>query len=404
MTAVPAVEAAESRARSPVVVLAGTVAATTVVLGVVTGVGPLVGPLSSAYGVSTGAVSLVLSTTLCVALGLGLVTGPVARRVGPRRLLALAALGVPAGLVAAAVGDDVVLAGAALTVGVGGGAGCVIVPMTAAVGTVFERGRGAALVVATSGGALATVATPPATVAMLHAAGPRGALLTLAAVSAVVLGACTAAAPGRPADDVRPDGPARSAGITVLLAETGFRRLAVASVALTAAMFVPVIHLPGHVAARGSDLAAGAALLTVAGAASLLGRLVAVPAVARWGAWPVFRTGAVTLAGALCAWPLVDAPAGFVAFAVAFGLGHGAYVGLAGAVTAALYGVDALAPRLGVLHAATALGGLIGPAGAGAAVDLTGRSSGAVLVAAALGLTGVAVLTSVRPCADVTSG
>lgn len=127
-------------------------------------------------------------------------------------------------------------------------------------------------------------------------------------------------------------------------------------------MFIPIFHLPGYATARGMDLAAAAGLVTLAGTTSLAGRFVAIPAVSRWGAWPVCRAGATVFCGALVLWAVADSPVELAGFAVVFGLGHGAYVGLAGAVVAQLYGTDAVGLRLGLLYAAAALGGLIGPA------------------------------------------
>ncbi len=379
--------------RSPSVQLGATVAGTTVTLGLTTGSGPLVGPLADGYRVSSAAVSLVLAIMLSAALGLGVVTGPLAQRHGTRPLVALAAVLVPAGLLAAAATDRFVVAGASLAIGVGGGTGCVVVPMTTAAGAAFERHRGAALVVATAGGGLATILAPPVIVALLGGLGLRGTLVALAAASALVLSTCAAAAPTRPSVNAVerrvPDGPASR--LTAVLAETGLRRLLATTVALTAAMFVPVVHLPGHAVAQGLNLATGAALLTLAGAAGLVARLAAVPAVSRWGAWPVQRVGAAVFTGALGAWTVADGLAGLAAVAVAFGLGHGTYVGVSGAVVAQLYGIHGLGLRLGLFYLAAATGGLIGPSTAGAAADLTGAPIAAVIVAAALGLAGCAL-------------
>lgn len=384
--------------RSPAVLLAATVAGTTLVLGLTTGTGPLVGPLADGYRVGTAEVSLVLAVMLCAALGLGVVTGPLAQRYGARLPVGIAAVLVPAGLLAAAATDRFAVAGAALAVGVGGGAGCVVVPLTAAAGTAFERHRGAALVVATVGGGLATIVAPPVTVALLDGLGLRGTLVALSAAGALVLGACAAAAPGR--RDVGVVGPPGSAGdgpgLTAVLAEPGLVRLLAATVALAAAMFVPIVHLPGHAVAHGLPLAAGAALVTLAGAAGLVARLAAVPAVSRWGAWPVQRVGAAVFTAALVTWASADGWAGLVAVAVAFGLGHGVYVGVSGAVVAQLWGLRGLGLRLGLFYLAAAAGALIGPSTAGVAADLTGTPAAPAVLAACLGIAGCGLQATVR--------
>ncbi|QJY48693.1 hypothetical protein HOP40_25320 [Pseudonocardia broussonetiae] len=247
---------------------------------------------------------------------------------------------------------------------------------------------------ATAGGGLGTVVTPPVLAALLPVLGLPGTLRAAGLVSAGVLVACVPACPGRP----RPAG-RRTPAAGRPSAGPGWRLLAAATVGLTAAMFVPFTHLPGYAAAHGTDPAGGAALVALAGAASLTGRLLAVPAQARWGAWAVHRAGAAVFCGAFALWATAAGPTGLTAFAVVFGLGHGAYLGVAAAVVLQLHGTDALALRIGSLHAATAVGGLVGPAAAGVAADLTGSPSAAVAVGAALGVAGCAVLAAVRPTA-----
>ncbi len=385
--------------RPQTVLLAATVAATTVALGLTTGTGALVGPLADGYRVGTAEVSLVLAVTLCATLGLGVLTGPLAQRHGTRPLVAVAALLVPAGLLIAAATDRFAVAGMALAVGVGVGAGCVVVPMTAAAGAAVDRHRGAALVIATAGGGLATVVAPPVTVALLGGLGLRGTLIAFAVISAMVLGAAAAAAPGRPdlTTEGREQRPAGQPGLVSALSEPGLRRLLAATVVLAAAMFVPVVHLPGYAVAYGSSLATGAAMVTLAGAASLAARLAAVPAVSRWGAWRVQRAGAAVFTAALGTWMLTDGPAGLAAVAVAFGLGHGAYVGVSGAVLAQLYGVPGLGLRLGLVYLASATGGLIGPAAAGAIADVTGTPVAAAVLATTLGAAGCVLQMTIRP-------
>ncbi|GAA4896989.1 MFS transporter [Actinomycetospora straminea] len=368
--------------------LAATVAATTVALGLATGTGPLVGPVAAEFGVGAGAASLMLAATLATMLGLGVVTGPRAQRHGPRHLVALGAVAVPAGLVVLALAPSFPLAAAGFALGVGGGAGCLFVPLQAAVGAVARR-RGPALVLATAGAGLATVVAPPSTVALVGALGLRDAALVLAGIAAVVLGACVPAVPagGDPdaaAPGLRTVGPA--------LRDPAFRRFVLGDVGLCAAMFVPYVHLAGFAGARGADLATGAALVAAAGAASLLARVAAVPAVARWGAWTVCRVGAVAMTVTLGAWLLADGRVvGSALVAVAFGCAHGAFVGVSGAAAAQLFGVTGFGLRLGVLHLAAAAGGLLGPALAGLAADAAGGPTAGIAVAVVLATAGSAL-------------
>ncbi|MDD7940715.1 MFS transporter [Actinomycetospora lutea] len=367
--------------------LVATVAATSVGLGLATGTGPLVGPVAAEFGVARGAVAVMLAATLAVTLGLGVITGPWSQRHGARPLVVLGAVAIPAGLLVLAGAGSFPVAAAGFALGVGGGAGCLFVPLQTAVAAVIERRRDAALVVASAGAGLATVVTPPATVALVGALGVRGAAVVLAVVAAVVVGACAPAAPTG-----RRDATTSAAGLRTVLADPAFRRFVLGAVGLCAAMFVPFVHLASFATLRGAGLAIGALLVAVAGSASLLARLVAVPAVARWGAWPVCRAGAVALPVSVAGWLLADGRlAGLLAFAVVFGCAHGAYVGVSGAAAAQLFGVAGFGLRLGVMHLAAAAGGLLGPAVAGLVADAAGSPAAGIAVAVACGAAGCAV-------------
>ena len=331
------------------------------------------------------------AATLATMLALGVVTGPLAARHGARPLVALAAVLVPGGLLVLAAAPGFPVAAAGFALGVGGGAGCLFVPLQAAVGAAFERRRGPALVVATAGAGLATVIAPPATVALVAPLGLRSAAVVLAAVAAVVLGGVRSRGARRRAEGAeRP--PRRSRGLRAVLADRRFRRLGLGAVGLSAAMFVPFVHLAPFATLRGIDLATGAALVAAAGAASLAARLAVVPAVARWGAFAVFRTGAVAMTLSLGLWAAAHGGAALAGFALVFGGAHGTVVGLTGATAAELFGVVGFGRRLGVLHLAAAVGGLVGPSTAGFVAEASASPSAGVAVAAAFGVGGCAAL------------
>ena len=375
--------------RAPVAVLVRAITATTVALGLATGTGPLADPFAAEFGVGRGAVSSMFSATLFLLLGAGLVSGPVAARHGTRGPALLGAVLVPGGLVVAAVAGSFGPAAVGVAVGVGGGAGCLFVPVLAAVGTAFHRRRSVALVLATAGAGLGTVVAPPVVLALLTAHGLRATLLLLAAGSAVVLLVCaaTAGARGEGAPDTSGPGP------VAVLRDPGFRLLCAGSVGVCAAMFVPFVHLAADAAARGPGAATGAVLVAVVGTASVVGRLAAIPVVARVGAWPVQRVAAVVLTAALLLWlPSGGGVLRLGAFAVVFGLAHGAWVGLSAAVAAERHGPVGLASRIAVLHAAAAIGGLVGPGAAGWAAELLGAPVAAPAVAVVLGAAGCAAL------------
>lgn len=376
-------------ARAPLVLLAATITATTVALGLATGTGALLDPVATEFGLSTAPVSLMFSATLCAMLGTGAVTGPFAERHGARGLVVLGALLVPAGLLAVAGAGRFAVAATGFALGVGGGAGCLLVPLLTAVGTTFRQHRGPALVLATAGGGAGVVLAPPTTVTLVGALGLREALVVLAAGAAVVLALCAAAVPA----DRAPAGPGGSRPLVGTVPDPRFRLHWIGTVGLTAAMFVPFVHLPSYAGAHGVGAASGAGLVALSGMVSLVSRVAAAAVVARFCAWRALLVAATLLATSLAL--LLSsggAPVWITVFATIFGAAHGAYVGLSPAVAAQLYGVQGLGRRLGLLHTAAALGGLLGPSTAGLAVDVTRSPEAGVVVALAFGAAGLATL------------
>ncbi|MDQ4117173.1 MAG: MFS transporter, partial [Actinomycetota bacterium] len=178
-----------------------------------------------------------------------------------------------------------------------------------------------------------------------------------------------------------------------LFRDPTFRMHYLGSVGLTAAMFVPFVHLPGYATSYGHGPASGACLVALSGVVSLVTRPAVAPVVARRGSWRISLSAAALLAASVALLPLGGGDRVLLtAFAVIFGAAHGAYVGLSPAVAAELYGVDGLGLRLGLLHTAAAVGGLAGPSAAGLAVDMTGAPGAGMAVAAALGLLGCSAL------------
>jgi MFS family permease len=135
------------------------------------------------FGASRGSVSLVFSLAGFLYFGLGVVSGPLADRFGPRRLAVAGMIMTGLGLAAASVARSLLEVYAAYGLGVG----CAYVPAIGAVQRWFVRRRGFASGLAVSGIGVGTLVMPPLATLLIEDLGWRGAYLALGGL-AVVLG------------------------------------------------------------------------------------------------------------------------------------------------------------------------------------------------------------------------
>src|ERR1019366_10717108 len=142
-------------------VVIGAFAVTFVGFGCAYTFSAFVEPLQREFGASRGSVSLVFSLAGFLYFSLGIVSGPVADRVGPRRLAVAGMLLTGLGLAAASMARSLSEVYAAYGLGVGLGVGCAFVPAIGAVQRWFVRRRGFASGLAVSGIGVGTLVMPP---------------------------------------------------------------------------------------------------------------------------------------------------------------------------------------------------------------------------------------------------
>ena len=164
-------------------------------------------PLQHDFGASRGSVSLVFSLAGFLYFGLGIVSGPLADRVGSRRLAVTGMILTGLGLAAASVARSLPEVYAAYGLGVGLGVGCAYVPAIGAVQRWFVRRRGFASGLAVSGIGVGTLAMPPLASLLIETLGWRGAYLALGALAAIVGGGMALLIENDPRDrGLAPDG------------------------------------------------------------------------------------------------------------------------------------------------------------------------------------------------------
>jgi len=141
------------------------------VFGVVYSFGVFFDPMAREFGTGRGLTSVVFAVTAFLFFVLGAMTGPLADRIGPRRVVLVGAGATGGGLILTAAAPSIWLGYLTFGLGVGLGTACGYVPMVAAVGGWFERRRALAIGIAVSGIGVGTLAVPPAAALLVGALG-----------------------------------------------------------------------------------------------------------------------------------------------------------------------------------------------------------------------------------------
>ena len=348
------------------------------VFGIAYSFGAFFEPMAREFHTNRASTAAVFSITAFLYFGLGSVTGAIADRVGPRRVLAFGAVVIGAGLILTAHTPSIWLGYLSYGLGVGIGTACGYVPMVAAVGGWFTRGRSFAIGVAVTGIGFGTLLVAPLAAALIKGVGWRQTYLLFGVASLVVLLACAALAE-------RPPGGAQAnlrVGPAVRTRE--FAGMYASGLLVSFSLFVAFVHLAPFAAQRGADPVAAAALIGVIGAASAVGRLALGGVAERIGAVRAFQSATVLLAISFGIWLCFQSYAGLAVFAIALGVGYGGWVALSPSVLAELFGPERLGGTAGALFTSAGVGALLGPPLAGLLVDRTGSYT--VAIAAALGL------------------
>jgi MFS family permease len=370
------------------VVAAGAVASGTA-FGTVYTFGAFFDAMAEDLDAGRGSTALVFGVTLLLFFGFGAVSGPLADRYGPRRLVIGGAVLVSTGLALTSRVDAVAAGYLTYGVGVGLGGGMIITPLYAAAGGWFVRRRALAVGVVATGNGLGTLVLVPLAERLIADHGWRSAYLVLAAVDLALLtvaGAVVARPPIPPA-------PPALARMRAVAGVAAFRRLFVTGMLFSISLFIAFGFVVDFATAEGVSSSRAALLVGIIGAASVVGRLGLT---ALSGRVPAVRL----LQGCLAAQPLAFAVwlvAGgtyplLVCFALLLGVAYGGFVALGPEAAAVLFGVVGLGGVMGLMFLGAGLGGLVGPPLAGWLADASAGST--VPIALALGVAVVAFVLS----------
>lgn len=346
--------------------------------------------MAADFGSGRGATALVFGITLLLFFGLGVVSGPLSDRVGPRRLVLVGAVLVGSGLMLTSRVDSVFLGYLTYGLGVGVGGGLIVTPMYATAGGWFVRRRALAMGLVASGNGLGTLLLVPLAESFIADHGWRTAYLLLGLLDLGLLG-IAALILAKPPGALPP--PPALAHMRSILRIGAFRLLFATGLLFSVSLFIAFAFIVDFATDEGISPSRAALLVGIIGATSIVGRL-GITALSS-------RVKAVRLLqGCLAAQPVAfllwyfsaGAYPVLIAFAVIMGIAYGGFVALGPEVAAVLFGVVGLGGIIGMLFLGAGLGGLLGPTTAGFLADVSDGQTVPILFA--LGASLLTVLLS----------
>jgi len=363
-------------------VVAGAFTVTFVGFGAVYSFSAFVESLERAFGGSRGSVSLVFSLAGFLYFSLGSISGPLADRIGSRRLAVSGMMLIGAGLALASLAQSLAQVYAAYGLGVGIGVGCSYVPAMGAVQRWFVRHRGFASGLASSGIGVGTLVVPPLAAWFIDMLGWRDTYLILGGLAAALGAGMALLIENDPRDrKLGPDGdpvraeskPASATGASLheAIKSRRFIGLYAACLACSFGVFVPFVHLVPYAIDHGIRRAPAVLLVSAIGIGSTVGRFFLGSLADRLGRELSLLAMFVGMALALVIWLVSTAFWPLAAFAFAFGIAYGGWVALLPAVVMDYFGGRNVSGIIGILYTSVGFGTLIGPTAAGFAFDAT---------------------------------
>lgn len=329
--------------------------------------GPFSDAMADDFDSGRGPTALVFGITLLLFFGLGVVSGPLADRVGARRLVFVGGGLVAAGIALTSQVDSIYAGYATIGVGVGVGGGMIASPMYSTAGGWFLRRRALAMGLVASGNGLGTLLLVPFAESLIDANGWRSAYLRLAVVD-LVLFAIAAVLIARPPDLVAP--PPAIAHMRSVMRIGAFRIMFVTGLLFSVSLFIAFAFVVDFATEEGISSGRAALLIGIIGATSIVGRLGITALSGRFSAVRLMQGCLAAQPVAFVLWLLSDGSYPLlVAFAITMGIAYGGFVALGPEVAAVLFGVVGLGGTIGLTFLGAGLGGLLGPTTAGFLAD-----------------------------------
>ena len=162
-------------------------------------------------------------------------------------------------------------------------------------------------------------------------------------------------------------------------------------------LLTTIVHIVPHARDQGMTPATAAAVLSIIGGVSMLGRIVMGSANDRIGGKRSFMVCLTILISSLIWLQLADTPWMLFLFAVIYGFGHGGLFTVMSPTIAEFFGTGSHGQLFGLVLFSGTLGGSAGPILAGYIFDRTGSYQTAFILLTALAVMGLALIVFLRP-------
>ena len=375
---------------------------TCVGLGAMLSLSVFLAPMSAAMGWSRTGISVAaLLNFLCMGIG-SFFWGALSDRFGTRAVVLCGGVLLGLGLVtasrAATLGQFQLLFG----VIVGFAAGSLYTPMTATTTRWFTRHRSLAVALVSAGLSLGSATAAPLARWLITSYDWRTAMLVIGDLAwlLIIPAALLVREPPPSTDPVAiaaaaTDGP----GFTVGQALTSpqFAAIALAFFACCAAHSGPIFHMITHAIDHGVSAMAATTVLSVAGLASLSGRIICGLVADRIGAKRMLLIGLAMQAVAVSLYVFTNTLGSFYALAVLFGFSYGGVMPLYAILIREYFGARIMGTTFGAVSAISTLGMALGPWAGGWLYDTLGGYFWLYMGSFGIGLGAVAIAFTFRP-------
>jgi MFS family permease len=355
-----------------------------------------------AFSAARADVSLVFGLSGLLYFVLGAFGGMLSDRYGPRLVTSIGMLCIVAALLLGSAATSMLQLTLLYGIGLGVGIALVYTPSIGCVQPWFTRRRGLAAGVASAGIGAGTFAVPLIATAAIAQWQWRGAMLALAAGTAVIGLASTLTLRPAPAATRRRGSEVPGLTLRETLRTRSFAWLYVMCALGAPAMFIPFAHLSAAARDLGIGDARAVGLVGLIGIGSLCGRF-AIGAVADRIGRPLTLVAAQASLGlSMLLWLGAGGYPSLAVFAVWMGLSYGGIVSLMPAMCMDLYGARSVASSIGTLYTGAALGNVAGPWIAGRVFDANG--SYAMVIAGCAVLSSLSTFAAWRAVRTPTAG
>jgi len=385
------------------IVVGAAMVITCVGFGAMFSLGVFLQPMATQMGWSrTGISTAALLNFLSMGVG-SFIWGVLSDRLGTRAVVMIGGVLLGLGTVLASQAPTLGMFQIFFGVVVGFAAGSLYTPLTATTTRWFTEHRSLAVALVSAGLGLGSTTTAPLARWIISNYDWRTAMLVLGDLAWLIIipAALLVREPPVIATAALADGAAGSDGYELTAAQAlrtpQFAALAVTYFACCATHAGPIFHMVTHAIDHGVPAMAAATVISVAGLASLSGKIICGLVADRVGAKRVLVSGLVLQVVAVSLYLVTRDLSHFYAVGLMFGFAYGGVMPLYAILVREYFGPRIMGTTFGAVGLASTLGMALGPVAGGWVYDTSGSYAWLFIGSCAVGLGAVAIALTFRP-------